>query len=216
MVRELEAAILFGRLRPRERLVEDQLMARFGAKRYTVRQALAELERLGIVVRSPNRGAAVRDFSAREVEEIYELRNLLQARAVDRMRLPAPPALVARLTAVQRRHDTAVARTDLRGVDAANEAFHREFFAACGNQLLCEAIQHYAHLSRAMRLYPIADPAMLERVRTDHWAIIEALRAADRPRLRTLVVRHLEPSKQLYLAARAAGADADPPRAAAS
>ena len=88
--------------------------------------------------------------------------------------------------------------------------------AACGNQLLEEAIRHYAHLSRAMRLYPIADPAMLERVRSDHWAIIEALRAADRPRLRTLVVRHLEPSKQLYLAARAAIADLDPPRAAAS
>lgn len=216
MVRELEEDILLGRLRPRERLVEDQLMARFAAKRHMVRQALAELERLGIVVRTPNRGAAVRDFTAREVEEIYALRNLLQAGAVDRMRLPCPPALVARLTAIQRRHDAAVARTDVRAIDAANEEFHGAFFAACGNQHLTEAITRYAQLSRAMRLYPIADPAVLEQVRNDHWEIIQALRDADRRRLRMLVVRHLEPSKRLYLAARAAIAAADPPRAAAS
>ena len=87
----LEFDILFGRLKPRERLVEDVLMQRFDAKRHAVRQALAELEHIGIVTREPNRGAAVRDFTAQEVEEICELREILQRRAAQRMPLPADP-----------------------------------------------------------------------------------------------------------------------------
>ena len=82
VARALEFDILFGGLRPRERLVEEPLMQRFGAKRHAVRQALLDLEHIGIVVRSPNRGAAVRDFSAEEVEEITEVRETLHRRAV--------------------------------------------------------------------------------------------------------------------------------------
>ena len=81
-----------GNLMPRERLVEDVLMQRFSAKRHTVRQALVELERMGIVTRTPNRGAAVRDFTALEVEEIAEVRATLHRRAAQRMKLPADAA----------------------------------------------------------------------------------------------------------------------------
>lgn len=203
VVRGLEADILFGRLRPRERLVEDALMERFGAKRHVIRKALIELERMGVVVRAPNRGATVRDFTATEVEEIAELRALLQRRAVERMALPADPKLVGTLEAIQRRHDKAVERRDPRVIDAANELFHAAFFAACGNRHLDQAITHYAYLSRAMRLYPMIEPQILETLRAQHWAIIEALKAGDRKALARLVVDHIQPSKRMYLAARA-------------
>ena len=113
----LEFDILFGRLKPRERLVEDVLMQRFNAKRHAVRQALSELERIGIVTREPNRGATVRDFSAQEVEEICELREILQRRAAQRIPLPADVALIASLEEIQGRHDRAVAKRDPRAID---------------------------------------------------------------------------------------------------
>jgi DNA-binding GntR family transcriptional regulator len=203
VVRGLESDILFGRLKPRERLVEDVLMERFGAKRHVIRKALLELERMGVVVRAPNRGAAVRDFTATEVEEIAELRELLQRRAVERMALPADAKLVATLEAIQRRHDKAAARRDPRAIDAANELFHAAFFAACGNRHLDQAITHYAYLSRAMRLYPLVDPPILETLRQQHWAIIAALKAGDRKALARLAVDHIQPSKRMYLAVRA-------------
>jgi len=198
VVRELEADILFGRLRPRERLIEDALMQRFGAKRHVVRQALSELERMGIVVRQPNRGAAVRDFSATEVEEIAELRETLHRRAVARMRLPQP-VLAGELEKIQRRHDAAVAARDPRAIDSANEAFHHTLFAACGNHLLSEAIAHYAYLSRAMRLYPLVDRDLLNTLRGEHWSMIEAIRDGNRRVLTGLVVQHIQHSKNLYL-----------------
>jgi DNA-binding GntR family transcriptional regulator len=202
MVRVLERDILFGKLRPRERLVEDALMQRFAAKRYVVRQALLDLERIGIVVRSPNRGAAVRDFTVEEVEEIAEVRETLHRRAVQRMRLPADATLIKALQAAQRQHDTAVAARDPSAIDIANEAFHALLFGACGNKLLAGAIAHYAYLSRAMRLYPLVDPALLETLRKEHWAMIEALKKGNRRALTALVVGHIQHSKRIYLQVR--------------
>ena len=204
VVRALEFDILFGRLRPRERLVEDALMRRFGAKRHIVRQALAELGRMGIVTRAPHRGGAVRDFSAEEVEEICELRELLQRRAAQRIPLPASAQLIATLERLQRRHDRAVASRDPRAIDKVNEEFHDTLFGACGNAHLVSAISQYAYLSRAMRLYPLVDAELLETLRGEHWAMIEALRGSDRRALMRLVVDHIQHSKAIYLAVRRA------------
>ncbi len=46
-----------------------------------VREALAELEKLGLVERAPNRGASVRAFSPGEVQQIFEMRELLHGHA---------------------------------------------------------------------------------------------------------------------------------------
>src|SRR5471032_1144379 len=69
--------IIFGRLAPGTRLVEDNLMQRFSATRHFIRQALLELERLGIAVRERNKGVSVPMLSPREVTQIYEVRELL-------------------------------------------------------------------------------------------------------------------------------------------
>jgi DNA-binding GntR family transcriptional regulator len=202
VVSALEFDILFGNLKPRERLVEDVLMKRFNAKRHAVRQALGDLERIGIVTREPNRGAAVRDFSAQEVEEISELREILQRRAAQRIPLPADPALVARLENIQAQHDRAVSKQDPRAIDRANEAFHHTLFAACGSAHLAAAIEHYAYLTRAMRLYPLVNRALLEQLRQQHWEMIAALKTGDRKSLVALVVEHIQPSKRMYLEVR--------------
>jgi DNA-binding GntR family transcriptional regulator len=202
VVRALEFDILFGRLRPRERLVEDALMARFGAKRHVIRRALDELARIGVVVRARNRGAAVRDFSAQEVEEVYELRELLQRHAAERMPLPGDPDHVAALKEIQARHDAAATAGDLRTVDQVNDAFHAVFFSVCGNRQLADAIAHYMQLTRAMRVYPLAHPVSLAKLRDEHWEMIRALEAGDRAALVRLVVQHLQPSKAAYLSMR--------------
>jgi DNA-binding GntR family transcriptional regulator len=201
-VSAIEFDILFGRLKPRERLIEDALMERFGAKRHIVRKALDELVTLGVVVRAPSRGVTVRDFSAREVEDVYELRELLQGRAVERMPLPVPNGHTEKLKEIQKRHDLAVAAADLRRVDQVNDEFHRVFFSVCGSKLLCDAIAHYMQLTRAMRVYPIADPNALKKLRDEHWAMISALETVDRPLLLRLCAQHLQPSKAAYLAVR--------------
>src|SRR5690606_4222357 len=80
-VRVLEEDIVLGSLHPRERLIEDDLIRRFGFKRHVAREVLAELARRGLVERRKNVGCEVRAFSPQEVAELYQLRELLEAEA---------------------------------------------------------------------------------------------------------------------------------------
>lgn len=199
IVRSLEEEIVLGRLRPRERLLEEELAKHFDAKRHVIRAALAELESMGIVIRQPNRGAAVRDFTAEEVEQIYDVRYLLERHAAQIIPLPADPALVAKLNEVQARHGKAVDEQDLRAVFRANLEFHRVLFAACGNPYLAEQIHALASRAHAIRFHAITDDALLSRARREHGEMIALLESGDRDKLVELVGEHIKPSKEAYL-----------------
>ncbi|WP_238878037.1 GntR family transcriptional regulator [Achromobacter xylosoxidans] len=199
-VAALEEDIVFGRLHPRERLTEDELMARFDMKRHAVRQVLVELELLGVVERKRNVGAVVRAFSAREVMELYALREVLEVHAASLMPLPVPPARLAALTAVQREHDAAVADGDARRVFRSNQRFHRELFGLLDNAVLGQAIEEYARRTHPIRFGSLAAANYRERARQEHWAMIHALRDGDRAALMTLCREHLLPSRDAYLA----------------
>lgn len=201
VVQALEEDIIFGRLHPRERLIEDVLLDRFATKRHIVRQALSELARLGIVVKAPNKGAVVRDFTAAEVEEIYEMRELLHVRAARRMELPADPALVARLRDINARRTRAIEADDLRLVYALNNDFHQTLFGACGNRYLAETISQYESLSHSIRSWRTSDPRGLRESQNEHEDMIAALETGDREHLVQLVVDHIKPSKEAYIAA---------------
>ena len=143
MAKLLGEDIIFGRLAPGARLIEDNLIARFNVTRHFVRQALVELERTGIVVREKNKGVSVRSLSPREVSQIYEVRELLQRQAALRIPLPAPAALITELERLHEEYGRHLRARHFRGVHEANDAFHLTMFAACGNPYLVESIKHY-------------------------------------------------------------------------
>ncbi len=199
MVAAIEEDVVFGRLHPRERLVEDELMARFDVKRHIAREALAALDRMGLVERRKNVGALVRSFSTQEVEELYALRRLLETEAARKIPLPVAPERLERLQAIQRQHDAAVADGNARQVFRINLAFHQELFALAGNETLRKAIAEYARQTHPIRFASLVSPAYRERARQEHWQMIEALRAQDRKALVRLCSQHLLPSRDAYL-----------------
>jgi Transcriptional regulators len=199
IVEQLETDIVFGRLHPRERLVEDDLLSRFDAKRHVVRQALVELERMGLVNRARNRGAAVADFTPDAVEQIYGVRQMLETGAARQIRLPLQQAKIDALCMIQRRHDVAVAAGDALAAFRANNEFHRALFSACGNAYLSEAIGYFAQKTHVIRSISIARPEYLRKARDEHWAMIDALKVGDRKRLVALCSDHLNISKLPYI-----------------
>lgn len=195
---QISEEILFGRLLPRERLVEDDIIARTGATRHAVRAALQALAREGLVVHLPNRGAQVRSFSPAEVEEITEVREVLHAEAARRMPIPPPAELLAALAAAEAAHAAAVERGDLSAIHAENERFHETLFAACGNRHLAATIRDHARLSLAFRCHAMADPALARQARDEHRAMLKALREGDREALVRLCAGHTSFAKRAY------------------
>ncbi|UCM89996.1 GntR family transcriptional regulator [Streptomyces marincola] len=195
----LEDEIVLGLRFPRERLVEDDLMERFTAKRHVVRSALKDLENRGLVERKPNVGAFVRAFTAKEVRDIYAVRELLEVHCARHIALPVPPERLEELTGHQRRHDAAIEAGDLRGVVRANTDFHRALFALSNNDALVAAIVRHAQMTHAIRSVTATSPEFLARSREEHWTMIRALEEGHSDLLAETCRAHLLPSRDAYL-----------------
>lgn len=199
----LEEDIIFGRLHPRERLIEEELIQRFGIKRYVVREVLATLDRMGLIERRKNVGALVRSFTTKEVAELYAVRALLETEAARLIPLPIPEASFARLVAIQEQHDEAVLASSPPRVFRANLAFHQALFELTGNETLQRAIAEYARQTHPIRFSALVAADYREKARSEHWRMINALRAGDLETLVALCAEHLLPSRDAYLAAHA-------------
>jgi DNA-binding GntR family transcriptional regulator len=199
IVEQLEEDIVLGFLHPRERLVEDSLIERFGAKRYAVREALARLERIGLVERLPNRGAMVRALTPSEVEDIYAVREILETAAASEVLRRVTPEIVDRLAQLQRRHDQAANDGDPRVAFRANIEFHRAFFSVCDNAQLVEAIEQFGQKAHCIRSVSITRQEYLERSRNEHWLMIQALRDRDEDKLIAICRAHIRVAKDTYI-----------------
>jgi DNA-binding GntR family transcriptional regulator len=199
VVEALEEDIVFGFLHPRERLVEDDLKERFDLKRHVVRQVLVELEQMGLVERKKNVGAVVKSYTVKEVVDLYVVREILETSCARQIPLPVPAEKLEALIDIQRLHDAAVAKADLRSGFRANIAFHQTLFALSDNPLLTEMIDLGASRAHTIRSLSMVIPHYLEKARSDHWKIIEALRDCDRERLVDVCRDHLLPSRDAYI-----------------
>jgi DNA-binding GntR family transcriptional regulator len=199
IARALEEDIIFGRLAPGTRLTEDALLSRFAVTRHFARQALVQLEAMGIVTRERNKGATVRSLTPREVEEIYEVRELLQRHAALTIPLPAPQSLIDELMAIHEEHGRCIAEGYLRGVHEANDRFHLTLFGACGNRQLVKSIELYMRLSLPVRANSMANAESLRISHEHHRMMIEMLKGKDNWVLAQLCADHLQPSKKNYL-----------------
>ena len=190
LVERVKQDVLLGRLGPGERLVEEELIGRFGGTRHAMRAALQALAHEGLVVLHPRRGARVRDFDPEEAEEITAVREMLHAAAARRIPLPMPAQTLASLEMIEAAHAAAVARGDPSTIHYEDERFHAALFAACGNRHLALTIGEYARLSLGFRCRTMADPALARRARAEHRAMLAALRDGDREALIRLCVAH--------------------------
>ena len=199
IIRRVEEDIIFGRLPPGGRLIEDNLMERYGASRHFVRQALVHLEHTGIVQREKNVGATVRSYSTAEVKQIYEVREMLTRQAALMIPLPAKTSLIMELEAIQAEYVRHAERGNLRGIHDTNDAFHIALFAACGNPYLVRSLQDYMGLTLPMRAKNLADHNGLQVSIQQHDMMISLLRGNDNWALSQLCVEHMHSSKADYL-----------------
>ncbi|WP_417251346.1 GntR family transcriptional regulator [Castellaniella sp.] len=199
VMEDLEADIIFGRLRPNQELTEETLMERFSVKRHVVRSAIQELMLRRVVIKSRSKSARVKDFTLEEVREIYHMRALLQRDAA--LIMPLPVSLEALTTLKQAYLDHAAAVS--AGMDGGlihrlNDVFHKRLFDLCCNLELCKAIAFYTEMSNPIRSYGIVDAGWLRQAVDEHAAMIAAIERQDRTVLANLVVEHMQPTRSRW------------------
>jgi DNA-binding GntR family transcriptional regulator len=83
IVESLQRSIILGLYKPGEPLVERELAEKFGVSSIPVREALQELESRGLVARRPNRSSCVIELSRAELDQMFELRNLVEPQVIE-------------------------------------------------------------------------------------------------------------------------------------
>lgn len=129
LVADLRSDLAGGLFSPRERLVEADLVARYGAPRAAVRDALIQLASEGLVERLPNRGARVRGMTLHEAIEIAEVRRELETLAAGRAAERATTAERSDILTLSEALRDAVRAEDVNEYLRLNARFHRRIHA---------------------------------------------------------------------------------------
>ncbi|MGE0797664.1 MAG: GntR family transcriptional regulator [Lautropia sp.] len=198
VLEELKRDIVYGRLLPKEHLVEDELMRRFSASRYAVHRALDELLAMGLAVRTENRGTRIRAYSPQEVLDLFEVREILETAALLRLPLPLPAARIRELAGIQRRYDSAAAAGDLYLSHLMNDRFWQALYAACPNASLADQIDSLSLQLQPVRMRFFLNEDRRKRASTNHWEIIEILKSGDNKRLAAICAQHKVESRNEF------------------
>lgn len=195
----IKGDILDERLLPRQPLIEAELAAKYGMSKTPVREALLSLAREGLVEMSSFRGGRVRDFTADDAREIYELRELLEPFALRRA--------VPRLTDDDRRSlrdllekaQAAAEGGDRRELSRLNCAFHGSLVARCRNEKVIEILAHLQNQVRVMSLRLWNVRATHLREAKQHEAILTAVEAGQADRAAELLGEHVSEFRERYV-----------------
>jgi DNA-binding GntR family transcriptional regulator len=144
---DLQRRILRGDFTPGDHLREVELSEEYGVGRHTLRAAFDRLVRRGLLGKERNRGVFVRQLTADDLREIYELREALEVEVV---RILAGRRIVPdEARAATEKMNTLSARSRRVEVIEADLAFHRALVAATGNSRL---VRVHRELGAEMRL----------------------------------------------------------------
>jgi DNA-binding GntR family transcriptional regulator len=196
VVESLLTDIFQGRLRAGQRLITEQIAQRFGVSHTPIREALIELAGIGIVDLFPNRGAVVRQVTARDVREICHVRRILECAATrsacGRIDLPelhdlakGIRALMAGSTPVANARGSPNESAFIQEARVLDSRLHDLIADSCGNTYLANELSRLKTLFRACR--DVAwehDQALNDYHRIaeeghEHLAIVESLLAGD-------------------------------------
>lgn len=187
----LRNQIFDGTLQPGDRIVESRLARELGISQAPVREALRELEQMGLVVSYPNRGSSVRRVEPKDAEEMYVLRAHLEVLAVD---LAIPRLGEDDLATLDRFIDDMVAAAkdnDPERLTELDTGFHEYILTCSANSLLLRTWQGISPLNWTMMTVIRLKDRNLVELAERHRPIVEALRAGNQEQAEQAIREHV-------------------------
>lgn len=189
---ELQTDIIKGELAPGSKINEQDIAARFGISRGPAREALQALERQRLVVRAPHIGARVAHLTIEELNELYQLRSVLEAMACELAAKNITPAQLTKLKSLIKTQQAALASDDPYFQQQGDVDFHYQIIQASGNRHLQETlVGGLYHLLRMYRFQTSNRKRPVEAI-AEHKAIVEAIAEGDGELAALLMRRHIE------------------------
>jgi len=202
----LRDSIIHGQLRPGEVYNEMVLAKDLGISRTPVREALLELSAQGLVTFLPRKGLIIKHFTRRDVEEIFELRRVIELAAIEKVAKSNPPCELSKLKRCLDDQRKAATKKDFTAFMKADREFHAGFCHLANNQRLVAIIENVRDLVHFMGMQGLSAKGRAEVVIKEHARVLEAVAERDSAKARKAMESHLDMSEQAVLQDFGAGA----------
>jgi DNA-binding GntR family transcriptional regulator len=196
----LSTSIIEGRLKPGEKLIENDLYTRFGISRSPIRECFRILESEGLIVINPRKGTFVRELTPKDIEDVFPVRASLESLAA---RLAVPNIGVKELEMFDKlimQMEASLKNNDIRSFLNLNFMFHSIFIKASNNQVLENTLRNLGKglwLRIAFLYYQSSSG--LDYSNKMHKEIVKGFRQKDSSFVQKLMEEHIEHAKQQLL-----------------
>jgi DNA-binding GntR family transcriptional regulator len=188
--------IVSAELRPGQHLVETDLARQLGVSRQPVREALHRLEAEGWVDLRPSQGAFVHVPTDHEVDELLDVRQLLEAETARLAASVVTAGQLAKLREIWAEGHAAAEGGDVTRAVEANNAFHAQVAEAAGNAVLAELAWIVGR--RVRWYYRLVAPARGHGSWAEHKDLIDAIEAHDATAAMAIAREHSERTRTAY------------------
>lgn len=187
--------LIAGELEPGQVYSAPALAAIFEVSATPVREAMLDLARDGMVEVVPNTGFRVTEVTPAELDQLAEVRQLLEVPVMGDIAADHSAEDVARIEALRSVADDMVAAEragDMVAYLSADTEFHTAFLALHGNHELVAIVRRARERSRLQGLLPLAVAGLLTASTLEHHRMVDAALARDRSGMESLVRRHIQ------------------------
>ncbi|GAB3899188.1 GntR family transcriptional regulator [Microbispora bryophytorum subsp. camponoti] len=194
----LRDALVAGEMRPGVVYSAPALAARFGVSATPVREAMLDLAKEGLFEALRNKGFRVAEVSERDLDEIIEIRRLLEVPTVARLAGQCPAAEAEALRPIAEEIVSAAGRGDLLAYVAADQRFHLALLALSGNARLVETVRDLRGRARLYGLRGLPDARMMAASACEHLDLLDALVRGDAAAAESLMNHHLQHVRAIW------------------
>ena len=198
----LRAALVSGRMVPGTTYSIPALAEQFGVSATPVREAMLDLVNEGIMSAVPNKGFRVVELSDAELDQITELRRLLEVPTVGGLAGAIDRASARRLRALADAVSDAARRGDVVAYVEADRELHLALLAEAGNPRLVEMVGRLRDQSRLYGLEQLAAEGVLVDSAAEHMRLIDALESGDRRAAERVMSHHLDHVRGIWASRR--------------
>lgn len=189
---QIKRLILSGFFRPGERIPEEKVAAILHVSRTPIREALRQLEQIGLVILKPRSYAKVAEVTEGEAREIAVVRGTLES-LVFRELLAHGWLNTARLTAITQSALDKLAADNVGEAFILDSAFHLELARQSGNETLYGVLERLDAKVQLVRLRTGLTPKQYHDSLNMHFMLLQLLESGDVAGASTLLVRHITP-----------------------
>jgi DNA-binding GntR family transcriptional regulator len=181
-----------GQLEPGVVYSAPALAGTFGVSATPVREAMLDLAKEGLVEAVRNKGFRVTELSDRDLDELTELRMLIEVPTTARLAGRLDPAALAELRALAGAIESAAAAADLIAYVDADREFHLTLLGHSGNRHLVDLVAGLRSRARLSGLGRLADTGRLVDSAREHGALVDLLARGDATAAKALIRHHIQ------------------------